>query len=352
MTYGYVPVLEATRGNIVESLHYGAFVAVDGTGKIVAGQGDTGLVTFLRSSAKPFQALPFVEMDGDTHFGLTPRELALMCASHSGTDDHVAVLRGMQAKIGVTEADLLCGVHTPYHEPTAKAMLLRGEAPTPNRHNCSGKHTGMLAHARLRGYSTEEYIRFDHPVQTTILQAFSEMCSVPVDQIELGVDGCSAPVFAIPLYNAALSYARLCDPSQLEPRRAQACRRITSAMLANPDMVAGPGRFDTRLMTVAGGRILTKAGAEGYQTIGIMPGALYAGSPAIGIAVKAADGDLGGRVRPCVCTALLRQLGALSDEEVAALPEFAPRPIHNWRGLPVGDLRPAFTVEPLVVSAK
>lgn len=334
----YMPIVELTRGEIVESIHFGAVAVVDFSGALLASWGDPDTVTFLRSSAKPFQALPFVERDGDLTLGFTSRELAIICASHSGTDEHVSVVSALQQKIGVSEADLLCGTHPPYHEPTYHAMLLRGEGLRPNRHNCSGKHTGMLAHAKLRGLPTADYISMSHPIQQSILQAFAEMCGVPLDQVEVGIDGCSAPNFAVPLHSAALAYARLCDPAGLEPQRAAACRRISAAMTANPDMVAGPGRFDTALMGLASGRILAKAGAEGYQGIGILPGALGPGTPALGIAFKIADGDGYGRARPLVGVEILRQLGAISAAEAAQLSAFDARPINNWRMLDVGQM--------------
>jgi L-asparaginase II len=340
MTYpDYLPIVQLTRGRIVESIHYGAMAVVDSGGRLLASYGDPQTVTFLRSSAKPFQALPFVERDGDLALGMTQPELAIICASHSGTDEHVQVVSGLQQKIGVSEQDLLCGTHPPYHEPTYHAMLQRGEALSSNRHNCSGKHTGMLAHARLRGLSIEDYIDPGHPVQQSILQAFAEMCGLATEQIELGTDGCSAPNFAAPLSSAALAFARLCDPAGLEPKRAAACGRITAAMMGNPGMVAGPGRFDTVLMGLASGRILAKAGAEGYQGIGLLPGALGPGTPALGIAFKIADGDGAGRARPCVAVEVLRQLGALSAAEAAALTDFDARPIYNWRKIEVGHMR-------------
>jgi L-asparaginase II len=342
MPKNYDLVVELTRGPIVESVHFGAIAVVDATGSLLASVGDPETVTFMRSSAKPFQALPFIEMGGDQAFGLTPREVAMLCASHSGTDEHVAVVSGIQRKVGISEQDLMCGTHWPYSEPAAQGLRQRGEQPTPNRHNCSGKHTGMLAHARLRHAPLENYIDFEHPVQKAILKAFAEMCGLAEDQVVLGVDGCSAPNFAAPLRNAALGYARLFDPSGLSPERAAACQRITHAMTSNPDMVAGPGRFDTLMMGIASGRILTKAGAEGYQGIGLAPGALGPGTPAVGIAFKIADGDVGGRARPMVGLEILRQLGAVSKHELDELAQFASHPLYNWRQLQVGEIRPAF----------
>ena len=345
MNNPYQPVLELTRGRIVECIHFGAAAVVDSHGKLLASVGDPKLVTFLRSSAKPFQALPFIERKGHEHFGLTEREVALMCSSHSGTDDHVAVVKGMQAKIGVNVDDLMCGMHYPYHEGTSDAMKVRGELPTPYRHNCSGKHTGMLAHAKLRGAPLENYIDFHHPVQESILQAFADMCVIPAEQVELGVDGCSAPNFAVPLYNAAFGYARLCDPFAQDSTRAEACRTISTAMMANPDMVGGPGRFDTALMLAGEGKILVKGGAEGFQSVGLMPGALGPDSPGIGIAIKISDGDPSDRARNGTALAILQALGALNEEQLAKMAAFGPRiQLTNYRKIEVGESRPAFTL--------
>jgi L-asparaginase II len=280
-------------------------------------------------------------------FGLTAREIALMCASHSGTDEHVEVIKGMQAKIGVNVDDLMCGMHYPIHVASADAMKVRGELPTPYRHNCSGKHTGMLAHARLRGATLENYVDFHHPVQESILKTFAEMCVLPVGKVELGIDGCSAPNFAVPLYNAAFGYARLCDPHSVSetPERAEACRTISSAMMANPDMVGGPGRFDTALMQVGNGLILVKGGAEGFQSVGLMPGALGADSPGIGIAIKISDGDPTDRARQGVVLAILQSLGALNAEQRSQMAAFGPQiQLENFRKLKVGLSRPTFSL--------
>jgi L-asparaginase II len=312
---------------------------------LLASLGDPQLVTFLRSSAKPFQALPFIERGGQQKFGLTPREVALMCASHSGTDEHVEMVKGMQAKIGVGVDNLMCGTHYPIHEATADAMKIRGEVPTPYRHNCSGKHTGMLAHAKLRGAALENYIDFHHPIQESILETFAAICGMPIEEVELGIDGCSAPNFAIPLYNAALGYARLCDPRDQAPERATACRAIAAAMMANPDMVAGPGRFDTALMQAGNGRIVSKGGAEGYQAVGLLPGALGPDSPGIGITLKISDGDPTDRARNGVMMAILKTLGVLSEPQLEALAKYGPQvQLENFRKLKVGLSRPAFVL--------
>ncbi|HEX9017710.1 MAG TPA: asparaginase [Anaerolineaceae bacterium] len=341
----FLPLVELTRGPLVESIHFGALAVVDATGKLITSYGDADLVANLRSSSKPFQSLPLIENGGVERFALSEREIAITCASHHGTDEHVAVLKALQAKIGVSEADLQCGVHPASDEATAEAMLLRGEQPTPNRHNCSGKHTGMLAQCKLDALTTATYLANEHPIQQRILRTFAEMASITPERVLVGIDGCSAPTFAVPLRNAALAYARLCDPTGLPENREQALRRIYQAMTHNPVMISGPTGFDTRLMQATRGKIVSKGGAEGYQAMGLAPNALGAGSPAMGITFKVIDGDVTGRARPVISLAILRQLGALDETQLQTLADFDTRPIYNWRHLEVGVIRPAFVLE-------
>lgn len=336
------PLIELTRGPLVESIHFGALAVVDNSGRLVASVGDPDLTANLRSSAKPFQALSFIEEGGPEAFGFSEREVAILCSSHSGTDDHFAVLQALQAKIGVHESDLLCGVHFPMHEPTARGMAQRGEQPTPNRHNCSGKHTGMLANCLFHHFSIEDYLNVEHPVQKLILKTFAEMVNMPPADVPIGIDGCSAPTFAAPLQRAAHAYALLADPTGLPEPRASALRRIYQAMTNYPDMVAGPGRWDTLVMQATHGKVLAKGGAEGYQGMALRAGALGPDSPALGITFKVIDGDTSGRAVPTAALAVLCQLGAITAQEQAELAAFDRRPIFNWRKIEVGEIRPAF----------
>jgi L-asparaginase II len=313
------------------------------------------MVTFLRSSAKPFQALPFFERGGPERFGLTQKEQALICASHEGSEDHVHMAESIQAKAGIHESDLQCGVHMPGDAAAYKQLIAQGASPTPNRNNCSGKHSGMLAHARMRGLPLHTYLEMTHPVQQDILSAFAAMCDCAPEKVEVGIDGCSAPNFAVPLYHSALAFARLCDPHDVSAERARACQAITSAMTAHPEMISGYNEFDCRLMQTGRGKIVCKRGAEGFQAIGLMPGVLGAGSPGVGITFKVSDGDLLfrtinieplNRVRPAVTLEILKQIGGLSREQLEDLSNFGPvLPIKNHRGIVAGESRPAFTLE-------
>lgn len=346
------PLLEVTRGETVESVHYGCIAVADAHGKLICSYGDPQTVAFLRSSAKPFQVLPFVEHGGVENFGLSPRELAVACASHEGSDLHVQAVEALQRKVGINEGNLQCGIHMPSDVEAFKSLIRNGQQPTPNRNNCSGKHSAMLAYAEMRGLPLENYLDREHPIQQDILASFAEMCRLPVKEIRLGTDGCSAPNFAVPLYHAALAMARLCDPRELSDGRASACRKITAAMTTHPEMISGHGEFDCELMKAGEGRIVCKRGAEGYQIVGLLPGTLGPESRGIGIALKVSDGDAvrmsldlthNNRVRPAVTLEILRQLGALSSEQEQGLAAFGPvKSIKNHRGIVTGKSRPVF----------
>ena len=351
------PLFEVTRGDVVESVHYGSIAVVDSNGRLLASYGDPQAVAFLRSSAKPFQLLPFVEAGGVEYYQFTPRELSIACASHEGSDLHVQTVEGLQQKIGLEETSLLCGIHMPGDVEAFKSLVVSGGQPTPNQNNCSGKHTAMLAYAKMRSLPLKNYLDLNHPIQQDILASFAAMSKLPVDEIQIGTDGCSAPNFAIPLYHAALAMARLCDPRDLPAQRASACRKITAAMTTHPEMVSAYGEFDEQLMRVGNGNIVCKRGAEGYQIVGVLPGGLGPNSPGMGIALKVSDGDPSrmalnlthsNRVRPAVTLETLCQLGVLSLEQQQTLASFGPvKPIKNHQGIVTGQARPVFKLSPL-----
>jgi L-asparaginase II len=348
-----LPILELIRGGIVESTHYGSIAIVDASGKLLCSYGDPTAVAFLRSSAKPFQALPFIERGGAEHFNYTQSEIALSCASHETAQIHLDTVKAMQSKIGIEERYLQCGPHMPGDAENLRKAIKLDIVPTPNFNNCSGKHTSMLAHAKMRGLPLENYLANDHPIQQDILNTLSEMCSIEKEKIILGIDGCSAPNFALPLYNAALGMARMCDPRDLPEARRVACGKITSAMAAHPEMVSNYGEFDCELMQIAAGKVITKRGAEGFQIMGLMPG--VHGELGVGIAFKITDGDAAhfgddlesrARVRPATTLEILRQLKALTDAQLQALAKFGPKKVlKNYAGLVTGESHPAFELK-------
>lgn len=342
---GYEPLVELTRGGIVESIHLGALAAVDSDGILLAAFGNSDMVSFPRSSMKPFQALPLVENGGMEAFGLTDEELAIICASHAGTNEHVRVLKSIHQKVGLQLSDLQCGVHWPIDKETTFQMRLLGETPDSYRHNCSGKHSGMLTQAKLLEQSLDDYLTPVHLVQQNIRRAVSSMCGIHRDDMIFGVDGCSAPVYAMPLSSFAWAIARLVDPVNLDEERQIACQRITSAMIAYPEMVAGPGQLDSVLMQVMNGKVIAKGGAEGYQLIGVMPGAIAENSKGIGIAFKIADGDPSRRATQRVVVEMLKALGFEVEMASEAFASFNQPILRNFRGIEIGNIRLARPIQ-------
>jgi len=343
MQNGYEPVVRAIRGDVEESVHFGAIAVVNASGQLLASWGNPETVTFMRSSAKPFQALPLVESGALEAFGLTGEDLALFCASHAGTDAHVRGVEHIQSMVGLQESDLQCGTHAPLDRATAFRLQAEGRLATPNRHNCSGKHTGMLTQAKQLGAPLDTYLSLDNPVQQRILSALAALAATDPADIQLGTDGCSAPNFALPLRAAATAYARLADPQGLPQDRARACDRIFHAMTGYPVMVSGEGRLDTVLMSSLPG-VLSKGGAEGYQGLAIGAQARRGGE-ALGVAAKISDGDLGFRAQAVMVLSLLKQLGVHGAERLADLPPFGPSEITNHAGLTVGRVEPCFTLD-------
>ncbi|MBI9049586.1 MAG: asparaginase [Anaerolineaceae bacterium] len=339
----YEPLVSLSRGPIEESLHFGAAAVVDSNGKLMFSLGDANGVTYLRSTSKPLQAIPFVEAGGAKKFEFTEEETAIMCASHHGTAEHVRVVQSMHQKAGLRLEQMMCGVHYPEDTNSRNALIEQGQGPVAYHHNCSGKHTMMLAYAKLMGYSSEDYIQPHHPVQRDILRCVSEMCQYSEEKIAIGVDGCTVPVFGMPLYNAALGFARMADPHALSEKRAAACRTLSQAMMHYPMMIAGPKGFDTHLMTAANGKVFCKAGAEGFQGVGILPGVLGPDSPGIGIAIKISDGDPNLRARSAVALSILHHMQVLTEAELGNLMDYtSAHPVYNWRKIEVGKLTTTF----------
>jgi L-asparaginase II len=292
---------------------------------------DAGLVTFFRSACKPFQALPLVERGHAERFGFGAPELAVMSASHNGAAEHVAVVRGMLERIGLTDRHLLCGFHYP-EDPENDAALRKGAlTPSPVYNNCSGKHTGMLALAVAEGWPVEDYVSFDHPVQRACVAAVAEVCGVDARSLPLGVDGCSAANPAVPLSAMARGFSRfaLAKAGSTEARE-RGLAQIRAAMIEHPRLVAGEGRLCTDVLTAGAGAVITKTGAEGLQCLGFP-------RTGEGVAVKVLDGTRRA-VGPAVL-AYLRDGERLSAAALAALERWAHPSIKNHRGLVVGELR-------------
>jgi len=320
-----VPLVEVWRGEHVECRHRGHAVVVDARGEMRAAWGDPAAIVYPRSSIKMLQALPLVESGAAA--GIGDDLLALACASHRGAAMHVTRVAGWLERLGLGEADLRCGTQVP-GDRTERGRLREGFEPPSQLHNvCSGKHAGFLAlAARLGG--GPEYVDPDHPVQRTVRAAFEEMCGETSRCA--GIDGCSAPTFAVSLAALGGAMARMADPSGLGASRAAAARRLVDAMRAHPLLVAGPGRACSELMAASEGRAAVKFGAEGVY-VAILP------DQGLGIALKIEDGAA--RASECAVAAILARLGAVDPAAPAVARRLAPIQ-RNRCGTPVGRIAP------------
>lgn len=329
---GHVPLAVATRGDAVESVHCGSIAVVDSGGRLLCAAGDSAFPIFTRSTLKPFQALPFVAAGGPARFGFSTAQVALLCASHSGEPRHVAAVADMLARIGCTESDLQCGSHVPLSYAATGAAPPSDLAPTALHHNCSGKHAGFLAWCRQHRQPVAAYLDPGHALQREIRTRLAELVGCGEDEMPLGIDGCSAPNYALPLAHLALAYARLAAPAA-GAAQAGSLETLFAAMTAHPEMVSGEARADLALMRAAPGDWVAKGGAEAVQAIGIR-------SRGIGIAIKIADG--GTRALPVVTAAVLEQLALLSADGIVRT--WRESEIRNSTGKLTGRLLPVFTL--------
>jgi len=329
-------LVEVSRGERLESSHWGHIAVVDARGALLSHVGDPEVWICMRSLAKPVQALPLILTGAAPAFGFGEEELALCCGSLNGQDFQVAVVEGILQRLGLTPAHLQCGVHAPSHRPTAAALTQAGLKPAPVHNNCAGKHAAMLALCVHHGWPVDDYLDPSHPVQQLILDTIAQVTKVPRDLITVAVDGCGAPVFYAPLRQIALAYARLAaagGPVPPEGRLAEAMALLTRACLNHPRHLAGDGRICTDIMTALPGRVLAKTGAEGGYALALV-------EPGLGVALKVADGHPRG-LNPAIIETLA-QLRTLTPEAAAALAPYHHPMIKNHRKEIVGRIEPVF----------
>ncbi len=335
-----IPLVATTRGypnagQTVENVHMGSVAVVDVSGKLLWSAGDPDLSTFTRSALKPFQALPFMLADGPARFGLTMPEVALLCASHSGEETHLAGVRSILDKIALDEHHLECGCHAPLFYEMLRMPLPAGASWRPVHHNCSGKHSGFLAWCRLHDVASEGYVHPSHPLQQAIRQTLADAVGIPPQDMPSGMDGCSAPNYALPLSRLAQLFARLANGNR-DVQFGSAMGDLFAAMTSYPDMVSGQARTDLGYMRAGAGDWVTKVGADAVQTIGVR-------SAGLGIAIKIADGAT--RALPVATVSVLDQLGLLDAAQRSLLEPYRQPPILNAKGSPVGDIRALFRLQ-------
>ena len=325
-----MPLVEVTRGPLVESVHAVAACAVDERGETVLAVGDVDTPVYLRSTAKPFIAAAVVASGAAERFAFSARELAVISASHNGEPAHVETVRGLLARIGLDESALQCGAHAPSYEPAAAALAAQGVAPSALHNNCSGKHAGILALCVHLGLDIETYLRPEHPAQQRILALCARLTDDDEKKFPIGIDGCGIPVFATSLRQAALAFARFATLKGIAAEDAEALNAVREAIASEPFYVAGSGRFDTALIEATSGNIVCKGGAEGVHGSALR-------RQGLGLVLKVLDGTR--RATPPAALALLGELGALSASEAAALHAYAERDVHNVAGTVVGRVR-------------
>lgn len=322
---GAVPMVEMWRGGLLESAHAGHAVVMGPSG-IVESWGDPAAVIFPRSSCKMLQALPLVESGAADAAGLSERQLALACASHQGAAIHTEAVGRWLADLGLREPDLRCGAHMPNDPDASKGLICSDTAPCQIHNNCSGKHAGFLTLTRhLR--AGPEYVELSHPVQTAVKAAFEEVTGETAHGH--GIDGCSAPNFATTVTGLARAMAFFAAADCAGDTRHRAAARLTQAMAAFPEMVAGEGRACTNLMRAMGGRVAIKTGAEAVF-VAILP------EQRLGIALKIIDGAT--RASEAAITGLLVRYGVLAAEH-PMVGKYLTSPHKNWRGLVTGQTR-------------
>ena len=320
------------RGETVESIYRGHIVAIDGEGKTIVSVGDPATVTFFRSASKAFQAMPCITSGAADAFGFTDDEIAMACASHSGEPVHVEIVARMLQKIGLAESDLRCGVHMPFNEAETERMIREGQKPTQLHNNCSGKHAAMLALAKHIGADITTYDAPESRVQKRILRCVSDFTCVTEERIAIGIDGCAAPNFAIPVEAMAKSFANLVFPLNFHPAVQSSVTRMVNSMMKYPELIGGTGRLDTMIMQAAAGKVISKVGADGVWLAGILPSEKW--PTGLGVALKVEDGD-DFRGRPVIAVDILRQLDILAADDLS---DISPSMIKNRRGDSVGSV--------------
>jgi len=311
-------IIEATRGDRIESRHEVDAVVVDSLGRLVESWGEPHRAVLPRSALKPIQALPLVDTGAADAFGLTDTELALACASHQGECRHEEAVTAWLSRLPGGTNSLACGAHPPLSEEAGQALAASGRPPTAVHNNCSGKHAGFLTVIAHLGFEVDGYLDPEHPLHVDhVTPAIERTCGVDLAAGRPGIDGCGIPVWSVALDRLANGWAALGESTA-----GSSAHRLLSAMRAEPFMVAGTGRACTRLIGTATGGTVAKAGAEGVFCA-VVP------DEHIGLALKARDG--GARAAEAATTWLLAHLGHLDAEPSQILVNRAGRPVGEVR---------------------
>jgi L-asparaginase II len=308
------PILvDVFRGKTRESFHRGVVCIVDENGNTVAGLGDISQICYPRSTMKLFQHIPLLMSGAVDAYDLGLEEIAIMCGSHNGEELHVDMANSILLKAGLPKSVLQCGPQLPERYADKVDLFSKGLKPHSLHNNCSGKHAGFLLYCHYKGYDLNTYLDPEHPLQKEIKQVCADIYEFNIDDMHLGIDGCSAPVYTIPVYNQALAYKNLVSKNPALVKYHEALETIVKACSDFPYMLGGDKRYCTELIEIASARLIGKTGADGVYCLGLK-------DRKWGIAIKIDDGKMGPQYT--VMQTVLAQLGILSENECKALAKF------------------------------
>ena len=299
--HDYALLAEVVRSGFVESRHYGSLVGIDVAGSVAVALGDVAAPVLPRSTAKPLQAVGSLRAGAP----LDGMRLAIAAGSHTGEDRHVEVVGRILSDAGLGPDALRCPPAWPEDEPTRTAMILAGQGEARIRHNCSGKHAAMLAACAANGWTLEDYLVPEHPVQRAIRETMERLTGERVAHV--AVDGCGAPTLGFTLAGLARGLRALVLAHTGTPEAA-----VAAAMRGYPEFVGGTGHVNTELMRALPGA-LAKGGAEGVLGVATADG--------MAVALKVIDGS------PRACTAIALQALARLDVDTAAADQLGHVPV-------------------------
>ncbi len=328
--------VQAWRGTYVENRHFIHAAVVGQDSGLQYKLGNAQRRTFIRSTAKPLQAVAVLLSGAASAQEMSAAELAFICSSHSGEPAHVELAQSLMDRLGVKKQQLHCGTQQPYDRSARSALRAAGQQPSVLHHNCSGKHLGMLAMAQAMDTPIDKYWQLDHPVQQQMLTIIASLSAMPIEQISVAIDGCGVPAYRMPLERLARAYLEWCSPHTIDAAVADCCRTLYDSIVKHPFYLAGSNRFDTRLIEVTDGRWMAKMGADGVL-------AIASRQAQQAIALKSEDGSL--RAVYAAAVEVLVQLDELNSSQRAELTFFHKPKLYNQTGLEVGHMEPDFTLQ-------
>jgi L-asparaginase II len=324
------PILvEVYRNKVLESFHRGVVCVVDNDGEIIYSEGDVKQICYPRSAMKFLQVLPLIENGGISTFNFTLEEIAVMCGSHNAEQEHLRVVNSILQKIGLDKEKLFCGPQYPSSKKDADELIRKNEKPHHIHNNCSGKHAGMLALCVLLKVSVEDYINPNHPIQKLILDVCAEMYEYEKEKIIIAKDGCSAPIFSIPVYNQAVGFKNIVSPEKFSDKRNAACKIVVEAISKYTFMVAGSKRYCSDMMQICAPQIIGKTGAEGIFCLGLT-------KEKVGVCIKIDDGKMLPQYN--VAQAFIEATNIFTEEKLLPLHHYMDEELYNFNKFVIGEI--------------